>query len=161
MEIARPLAPPTGWKAFLFRLPVHLYRARLGWLLGSRFLFLTHIGRKSGRPRHTVVEVARRLSTGYDVCSGFGERSQWYRNVLANPRVTIQVGRFRASAEAVPLDPDQGEEVIVDYARRHPRAAKHLCRAMGFVVDGSESDYREVGRRLPFVRFVPDLDSTP
>lgn len=81
--------------------------------------------------------------------------------MLANPRVTIQVGRFRASAEAVPLDPDQGEEVIVDYARRHPRAAKHLCRAMGFVVDGSESDYREVGRRLPFVRFVPDLDSTP
>ncbi len=30
-----------------------------------------------------------------------------------------------------------------------------LVRFMGFAVDGSEADYRLVGRELPFVRFVP------
>ncbi len=31
--------------------------ARLGWLQGSRFLMLTHIGRKSGLARQTNIEV--------------------------------------------------------------------------------------------------------
>ncbi len=33
------------------------YRARLGCLLGSRFLIMTHTGRISGLPRQTVLDV--------------------------------------------------------------------------------------------------------
>ncbi|NBE92221.1 nitroreductase family deazaflavin-dependent oxidoreductase, partial [Nonomuraea sp. K271] len=29
------------------------------------------------------------------------------------------------------------------------------CKIMGFEVDGSVADYREVGRHIPFVRFTP------
>jgi hypothetical protein len=28
--------PPAGVRRALFRLPIHLYRLRLGWLLGRR-----------------------------------------------------------------------------------------------------------------------------
>lgn len=39
------------------------------------------------------------------------------------------------------------------YARRHPRSARSLARFMGFEVDGSEADYREVAGELG-LRFV-------
>ena len=32
----------------MFKLPLLLYRLRLGWLLGRRFMLLTHVGRRSG-----------------------------------------------------------------------------------------------------------------
>ncbi len=43
--------PPGKVLRLGLRLPIWLYRARLGRLLGERFLLLTHIGRKSGLPR--------------------------------------------------------------------------------------------------------------
>jgi hypothetical protein len=35
----------------LFKLPLALYRLRLGWLLGRRFMQLTHVGWRSGKVR--------------------------------------------------------------------------------------------------------------
>ena len=52
------------------------------------------------------------------------------------------------------LDEAEGGEVLARYARRHPRLAKELARFMGFEVDGSEDEYREAGRSIPFVRLV-------
>jgi hypothetical protein len=54
---------------------------------------------------------------------------------------------------AIPLPAETGEEIMARYAERHPRAAGQLCRIMGYRVDGSPADWREVGRRTPFVRF--------
>ncbi|MCP3798064.1 hypothetical protein NLX83_02220 [Allokutzneria sp. A3M-2-11 16] len=56
---------------------------------------------------------------------------------------------------AVPLSTEEGGEVMARYAPRHPGAARNLMRFMGFRVDGSVEDYREVGQRLPFLRFAP------
>lgn len=157
MEIIKHKTPPTGLARAMFRLPIQLYRWRLGWLLGGRFMLLTHTGRKTGRPRQVVVEVigGTRLEGGYLACSGYGAAAAWYRNVLATPTVTIQVGRRRMAAVAEPLDPEAGAEVMATYASRNPWAARRLCRFMGYSVDGGEADFREVGRRLPFVRFTP------
>ena len=43
----------------VFRLPLPLYRARLGRLLGHTFLVLTHIGRRTGTPHATAAMVLR------------------------------------------------------------------------------------------------------
>ncbi|MFC7302933.1 nitroreductase family deazaflavin-dependent oxidoreductase [Streptomyces monticola] len=157
MHITGRPAPPTGLRRLLFRAPVHLYRLRLGRLLGGRFLLLHHIGRVSGKLRQVVVEVVEhdRVTGAYIVCSGFGPRADWYRNLLAAPDVTIQVGARVLPVTAHPLGADEGAEFMARYAPRHPRAARRLCRFMGFAVDGSEADYRAVGRELPFVRLTP------
>jgi F420H(2)-dependent quinone reductase len=65
------------------RLPIWLYGAQWGWLLGNHFLMFTHIGRKSGMQRHTVVEVVRynAVTDTYFIVSGFGEKSDWFRNI--------------------------------------------------------------------------------
>lgn len=156
MATTKP-TPPTGVSRFFFRLPIWLYRWRLGWLLGNRFVLLYHIGRKSGQVRQAVVEVVRhdQASDTYIVCSGFGEKAQWFQNLMQTPAITIQVGRRRLAVRAERLPTATGGDEMVDYARRHPAAARQLARLMGFQVDGSEAAYRAAGEELPFVALHP------
>ncbi|MGC7322869.1 nitroreductase family deazaflavin-dependent oxidoreductase, partial [Mycobacteroides abscessus subsp. massiliense] len=71
------------------------------------------------------------------------------------PEVTIQVGGRAHRARAAELSTDEGGDLMAHYAMRRPRSAKQLSRLMGFEVDGSADDFREVGRAIPFVRFTP------
>ncbi len=89
----------------------------------------------------------------YIVASGFGATAQWYRNLLAHPRATIQVGRRRLTVDAIPLTAAEGGQVMVDYAARHPAAARQLCRFLRQPVVGG--DYHVVGERIPFLRLRP------
>ena len=146
--------PPHGFKRLLLRAPIWFYRLGLGWLLGKRFLLLHHLGRRSGLPRQTVLEVVKYHpdTVAYCVASGYGERSDWYRNLLKTPAARMQVGNRRMNVMAHPLTPEQSGEAMVDYARRYPKAARLICRQVGCQVDGSEDDYRAVGREaIPFV----------
>ena len=156
MRVIKHIQPPTGITRFLFRIPIHLYWLRLGWLFGSRLVLLKHVGRVTGKPRQTVLEVVEHDGDSYVVASGWGPAAAWYRNIHHTPDVTIQVGQRTIPVMAIPLSKDEGAEVFVRYGSRHRNVAKYmLARALGFSVDGSDADFRAVGRRLPFVRFVP------
>ena len=156
MKIVKNVQPPAGLTRFLFRIPIHLYRLRLGWLFGSRLLLLNHIGRVSGKPRQTILEVAEHDGDSYVVASGWGPTAAWYRNIVHTPDVTIQVGTRTIPVTAMPLDKDEGAQVFMRYGSRHRTAAKYvLPRVLGFSVDGSDADFRAVGQQLPFIRFVP------
>lgn len=137
-------------------MPIWFYRIGLGGLLGKRLMLLVHTGRKSGQPRQAVVEVAGfdPATNTYTVASGFGAKSDWYRNVCATPEVTIQVGNRRMQAVARPLFPAESGAAMVAYAHRHPAAARNLARILGFPVDGTDTDYRRVAEQyIPFVEF--------
>ncbi len=142
----------------LFRAPIYLYRAGLGPMLGNRILILHHIGRLSGKERQAVLEIVEHdpAEDSFVVASGWGSTAAWYRNVLQQPDVEIQVGRRIAPVTAVKLTQDEGAEIFARYAMKHRIAAKYLLpRVLGFSVDGSEGDFSAVGRQLPFIRFVP------
>lgn len=146
--------PPRGLQRLLWRAPIWLYRLGLGWLLGRRFLLLTHIGRKSGLPRQAVVEIDEYdpATDTYYIASGFGRKSDWYQNILKTPQVTIQVGNRKMEAVAEPLTPEASGEAMVRYARAHPTAARNLAKVLGLEVDGSEESYRRVAQEhIPFV----------
>ncbi len=148
----------TGLRRLVFRAPNVLFRRGLGGVVPTRFLYLEHIGRRSGRLRNTVLEVvAHDAETGtFHVAAGFGADSDWYRNVSRTPEMTIQVRRSRIPARAVPLDPEESGEAMVAYARRYPRAARRIMSIVGADTDGTDESYREIGRRrIPFVRFDP------
>jgi deazaflavin-dependent oxidoreductase (nitroreductase family) len=156
VKVVKNVQPPAGATRFLFRMPIWLYRLRLGWLFGSRLLLLNHIGRISGKPRHTVLEVAEHDGDSYVVASGWGPSAAWYRNILHTPDVTIQVGTRTIPVTAIPLDKDDGGNVFVRYASRRRAAAKYMLpRVLGYSVDGSDADFRTVGQHMPFVRFIP------
>ena len=109
---------------WLARAPIWLYRARLGFLFGSRLLMIEHLGRKSGARRYAVLEVVARPRPGtYVVASGFGTRAQWFRNVRANPHVRVCAGGHRpAPATARQLTSDETAAALAAYAAGHPRA---------------------------------------
>jgi deazaflavin-dependent oxidoreductase (nitroreductase family) len=156
VKIVKNVQPPSGLTRFLFRIPIHLYRLRLGWLFGSRLLLLNHIGRVSGKPRQTILEVAEHDGDSYVVASGWGPTAAWYRNILHTSDVTIMVGTRTIPVTALQLDKEEGAQVFGRYGSRHRTAAKYvLPRVLGFSVDGSDADFRAVGRHLPFIRFVP------
>ncbi|WP_063131356.1 nitroreductase family deazaflavin-dependent oxidoreductase [Nocardia fusca] len=134
----------------LMRAPVHLYRARLGFLYGRRMLMLEHIGRKTGVRRYVVLEVVDRLdSDSYVVVSGFGTRAQWFRNVRADPRVRVWIGGRRpAEARASVLSSDEVAASLHAYASRHPRAWAIMKPAIENTL-GTPIDERGTG--LPMV----------
>src|ERR1043165_3738317 len=43
----------------IFKLPILLYQLHLGWLLGKRFMQITHVGRRSGKVRKSILAVLR------------------------------------------------------------------------------------------------------
>ena len=146
--------PPQGFGRALSRFPLWLYRLGLGFLLGGRFLMLTHTGRKSGLPRQTVLEVVRHdtLTDSYVVASGWGEKSNWFRNILKNPRVSIAVGLRRLQAVAVRLSSEGAQHEFSDYARRHPRAFRMLSsRMLGGATGDTEVDCLLLARNIPIV----------
>lgn len=156
MKIIKNIQPPDGLLRFLFRIPIRLYRLKLGWLFGSRLLLLNHIGRVSGKPRQAMLEVVEHDGDSYVVASGWGPTAAWYRNILHRPDVTIQVGTRTIPVTAMPLSNEEGAQVFERYGSRHRVAAKYvLPHVLGFSVDGSNADFRAVGQHLPFVRFVP------
>jgi len=147
--------PPRGLAAIPWRMPILLYRLGLGWLLGERFLLLTHTGRKSGLPRHAVLEVIRhdaRTKTWY-VSSGFGEKSQWFRNVMKTPRVSLKIGRRELAAVAERLPLEAAEEELALYAKKYPRALRELSKIIGAPYDGTEEGERRLAREIPIVAF--------
>jgi deazaflavin-dependent oxidoreductase (nitroreductase family) len=125
---------PTRATRFLLRAPVWLYRWHLGAVLGQRFVLLEHRGRRTGQLRRNVLEVVD-YEPGFRrvvVCSGWGERSDWYRNVMANPQVCYSIGSTRRCGIAHRLDPIDAETALRHYGDRHPRALRALAnRVLG------------------------------
>ncbi|RNL87369.1 nitroreductase family deazaflavin-dependent oxidoreductase [Halostreptopolyspora alba] len=145
MTLSQP--PRTAARRALYRAPIWIYRLGLGGLLGGRFVLLTHIGRGSGKPRQVVLEVVGRHeeSGGYLVASGYGGRSQWFRNIRAEPRVRFQVGWRHYTGTASPLPTAESGHRLAEYARRRPRTAAALMRMVGQEVAGTDAGYQRVG----------------
>lgn len=138
----------TRW---IVRAPIFLYKARLGMLLGSRLCMIEHVGRTTGKLRYVVLEIVEAPSpTSVIVASGFGTRSQWYRNVSANPRVRVWTrSRRPRAAHAHPVPAEQSASVLDGYAERHPRSWAALRPVFEDLL-GSHID--SDGTTLPLVR---------
>ncbi len=146
--------PPKGLLRLLARFPILLYRAHLGWLLGKRFLMLTHTGRKSGEPRKVVLEVVSRdpSTETWVVASGWGEKSNWFQNILKTPEVVVQTGNRKFQAVAERLSVAEATRILCDYARRHPSAFRKIGKLMlGRQMDATEEDCRRVAELIPLV----------
>ena len=147
---------PHGLSRLLTRAPIALYHSGLGWILGHRFLLLIHTGRRTDKSRETVLEVAGHdTKTGtYFVVSGWGEKSEWLRNIQQKPDVEISVGRHRMPVLADRLAPEQAEAVLLEYARQHRLAARILFRIiLGRRTKDTEGHERI--RELPVVALKP------
>jgi deazaflavin-dependent oxidoreductase (nitroreductase family) len=149
---------------FVFRLPVFLFRWKLGWVLGHRFLLIVHAGRRTGALHETVVEVLHYDASSGEtvVMSGWGSRSDWFLNVEAAGTAEVIVGRRRFPVTHRVLDIEQASRILADYERRNrwvfPVVRKVLGALVGWNYDGSEESRRSLVRQLPLVAFDPEVE---
>ncbi|MBV9160915.1 MAG: nitroreductase family deazaflavin-dependent oxidoreductase [Pseudonocardiales bacterium] len=143
------------------RAPARLYDWRCGWLLGHRFLRLTHVGRNSGRRYQTILEV---IGTGpavneFLVVAGLGRAADWYRNLRATPPVEVAIGRSRFRPVHRILNVEEAVAALTDYERRNrwitPVIRRMLSWLLGWRYDGSGPARQRLVRELPIVAFRP------
>jgi len=148
-----------GW---LFRVPVWFYRVGLGWLLGRRFLLLTHRGRITGRVRHAVLEVISFDTDSQEsvVVSAYGSQADWYRNIRTSPALRIRTGRLDYIPRQRFLTIEEASEVAVEFARNHPWELRLLSQTLPVIgaLDRNASRPDPVNElaALPMVGFAPE-----
>jgi len=94
--------------------------------MGRLVLLLTTTGRKTGNP-HTIGLQYEFIDGRYFVGAADGDRADWYRNVLKEPRVTIQVGRHRYEAIAIA---ETKSETVNEYLQYRLRKRPLMMRAI-------------------------------
>jgi deazaflavin-dependent oxidoreductase (nitroreductase family) len=151
---------PSRLVRTLLGAPARLYDWNAGWLLGRRFLRLTHVGRRSGRRYQTVLEVIGAGATPDEVLviAGLGTTTDWYRNLRRQPAAEVTVGRrtFRPAHRV--LDEAEAAAALAAYERRNrwvmPVVRRVLSWLVGWRYDGSPAAQgtprpTAPGRRLP------------
>ncbi len=153
---------PRGILRLVLSTPPRLYRGPLACLLAWRcVMLLTTTGRKTGLPRTTAVSFMP-VDGRWVIFSGFGVYSDWYRNIVANPEVTVRIGhrRWRATARVVE-DPAHRRELMLrmrDYSRRcgPPVVLRPLLRLLRlFDYDGEIALAVAHADELPVVEITP------
>ena len=84
------------------------------WPSGSAaepFLYLTTVGRRTGRPHRIEIWFAERAGRLY-LLSGGRDRADWVRNVTANPMVTVELAGETRVGVAHIVDPDSADDQL-------------------------------------------------
>ncbi len=151
--------PSGGLRKLFFNMPVYLWRMGLGWALPRTFLLLTHRGRKSGAPRHTMLEHYR-YDGNYYVTSGWGSRAQWVQNVRANPQVTVQTWRDGATgAQAVQVQGDAELTGLYHHLKQTSAFWDPYLKSLG--IENTLADFLAKRDRVLIVRLTPTAEPGP
>jgi len=89
---------------------------------GRDLLLLTTTGRKSGRAHTTPIVFTRdgdRLLV-YASKGGAPTHPDWYLNLVADPRVVVEIGDERYDAVATPLEGEERDREFAAQAERRP-----------------------------------------
>ncbi len=133
-----------------------LYALGLGPVVGKIVLLLTTTGRKSGLPRTTPLQYEE-VDGSIIVASAKGVKADWFRNILANPCVSVrcQSRQFQGLAEPV-TDPERIADFIELRLKRHPRMVGAILKSDGVPVPPSWEDLVRYSRALAMVIIHPD-----
>jgi deazaflavin-dependent oxidoreductase (nitroreductase family) len=139
-----PRRRPGRLALAVFRVPLPLYRAGWGWLLGRTFLLLVHAGRNTGQPHAMTAMVLRYDAVTHEavICSGWRPTTDWIRNIRARPALEVRIGR----ESFTPLQRFlSGRELRWAEMISH---AADLCSDSAGLVHGNERRWRTFRRRL-------------
>lgn len=141
--------PTSRFPRWFLRAPELVFRLHLDRLAPS-LVMLTTTGRRSGRPRSVVLDVARSDPRGLWVIAGDGMHARWVLNLLADPRVDVrQRGRRRRGVASVG-NMDAGDLNVAIF-RDRPTYVRLVYRAIGERIRG-EDDVRRLSRGCVAVR---------
>lgn len=140
----------------MFKLPLVMYRLRLGWLLGKRFMQITHVGRRSGRTYRTVLAVLKfdkKTNEIYAVSAWKG--SDWYYNIQSSPALQVETGFVHYVPVQRILSAEEITAAFMEYRKQHPIFSRMVCRIPGWKWDSTDEEFLLLARTLRGVAFTP------
>jgi deazaflavin-dependent oxidoreductase (nitroreductase family) len=142
--------PRSGWRRLLVRAPLTWWRLGLEPLLRRfHFIVVTTRGRASGQARHTMLEHSV-LDGRIYIAPGWGRRTQWYRNLLADPALTVQRHGETFAATARPVtDGDELARVFHVVRGVSPVWGQFLA---SWEIEDTLEDYLAKKDRVPTIR---------
>ena len=145
------------WFFRLLKLPPRLvYAIGLGGLYGRLVLLLTTNGRKSGEPRVTPLQYEE-VNGVFAVASARGALADWFRNVVADPRVEVRVRRSHFSGIAETCsDPERIADFLELRLERHPRMVGRMLHLRGVPVDPTRPDLETYASQITMVTITPE-----
>ncbi len=151
--MSNPPVPRTNTFMFRLAMKVQIFLLRRNWIgpLSRVLMVITTTGRKSGKSFSTPVGYLR---DGDAVLAfNLGGSSNWYKNVLQNPEVTLVIqGKSQRMRGAPVTDPAEIARVINLYCQEQPDIVK---RFWGFDPAAGQADRLKGAEHLRFVRFTP------
>ena len=140
----------------LFRAPIFFYRIGLGGMVGKQILLLTTIGRETGKLRVTALGYGYdTASDTYHVMTGWGGKTDWLRNALANPTIHVRVGARQFDGIAELVSEEQGMAIMREVARINRLAPQMWSRLSGIPFDSSDESLRQLVAYFPSLRLRP------
>lgn len=144
----------------LMRSPLLAWRMGLEKILGHVFVLITTTGRKTGLPRRAVTEYMTHQGKLIVPCA-YGPKSDWYRNLMADPRVTVQTWQGAESMRAERIVALEEFRALYPVALRRNRVMVRACfRSLGIDPDDVE-DVVAKRERIIWFRFEPTDEITP
>ena len=154
-------ARPATFLIPMLKLPLLLYRVGLGRLLGHRFMLLTHIGRRSGKVRNTVLAVLHFDPKTREIRAiSAWSASDWYKNILTLPALQVETGSTRYVPVHHSLASEEIAALFEDYRSQHPIFSRIVCRIPGWKWDSSHEELLELAKTLRGVAFQPKEGET-
>ena len=97
----------------------------------DRLVLLTTTGRRSGEPRTTPMMFHRDGDRVLVIASNVGAAAHpdWYRNLAADPHVTVEIGDETYPALATTTEGTDRERVWAELKERYPFFADHEVKA--------------------------------
>ena len=93
------------------------------------------------------------------LASARGTQADWFRNILANPHVRVQIKTREFAAVAEPVtDPGRIADFLELRLRRHPRMLGMILRSEGLPSNPSRLQLEDYACRLALVILHPDLE---
>ena len=101
-----------------------------GSMAGRPLLLLTTTGAKTGQSRTTPMTYVRDGDRLLVIASNAGapKHPDWYRNLVAHPDVTVEVGAETFAARAVVLEGPERERVWAEIVRQYPFFGEHQAK---------------------------------
>ena len=119
-------------------------KGRVATFARQPLLLLTHTGAKTGKLRTNPLAYFRDGDRYIVVASkgGAPTNPDWYYNLLANPRATIEVGKERLEVTAEPAGPAERERLWAMVIERNPAFKEYE---------------KKTRRTIPLVILMPSL----
>lgn len=151
----------TGIWRFILRMPIWSYNLGFGRMMGGSVLLLATTGRVSGQPRYAALGYGRDEPTGELVVSaGWGGKTDWFRNLAADPHCTVQTGRRKFAAVARVWPEDEAIAYMRAFIPMNPYAPRMWSHLLGEEISLDDEGLRKVVRAFPVVGFRQS-DSKP